>query len=296
MGFETAIGLAQAGADVILADRNESQGRWAVGRIRPLAPGSLIRCEPVDLSNLKSISDFVKRIHRMERPVDLLVNNAGVFALPRREVTADGFEMHFATNYAGAFALTAGLLSLLQGGLDPRVVQVGSLAHRLGTIHWHDLQLERTYAPVRAYSQSKLALLLFTFELQRRSDAGRWGLLSVAAHPGYARTELFAHGPGRRSLLNRMHKSLGTVLSHSAASGAVPVLYAATSPKAKPGGYYGPQGLLGLAGPTGAAAVGLLAQDFDTARRLWEVTETLTGVEWPEAGVASKFPGLTGTN
>ena len=291
MGFETAIGLAQAGADVLLADRNESQGRWAVGQIRQLAPGSLIRCEPVDLSSLASVQDFVRRIHRLERPVDLLVNNAGVFALPKRQVSVDGFEMQFAINYLGAFVLTAGLLPLLQGGLDPRVVQVGSLAHRLGSIHWSDLQLERTYTPMRAYCQSKLALLMFTFELQRHSDAGRWGLLSVAAHPGYARTEMFAHGPGKRSAVNRMHKSLGAVLSHSAASGAVPVLYAATSPKAKPGGYYGPQGLLGLAGPSGAAYVSQRAQDFDMAQRLWELSEKVTGAEWPAAEISARRIG-----
>lgn len=291
MGFETAVGLAQAGADVVIADRNEAQGRWAVGRIRPLAPGSLIRSEPVDLSSLASIRDFVRRIHRLEQPVDLLVNNAGVFALPRRQVSADGFELQFATNYLGAFALTAKLLSLLQSGRDPRVVQVGSLAHRLGAIHWHDLQLERTYTPMRAYCQSKLAMLMFTFELQRHSDAGRWGLLSVAAHPGYARTEMFAHGPGKRSVMNRMHRSLGMVLSHSAASGAVPVLFAATSPKAKPGGYYGPQGLLGMAGPSGAAYVSERAQDFDAAQRLWETSEKLTGADWPAAEVSARRIG-----
>ena len=291
MGFETAIGLAQAGADVVIADRNEAQGRWAVGRIRPLAPGSLIRSEPVDLSSLASIRDFVRRIHRLEQPVDLLVNNAGVFALPRRQVSADGFELQFATNYLGAFALTAKLLSLLQSGRDPRVVQVGSLAHRFGAVHWHDLQLERTYTPMRAYCQSKLAMLMFTFELQRHSDAGRWGLLSVAAHPGYARTEMFAHGPGKRSVMNRMHRSLGMVLSHSAASGAVPVLFAATSPKAKPGGYYGPQGLLGMAGPSGAAYVSERAQDFDAAQRLWETSEKLTGAEWPAAEVSARRIG-----
>ena len=296
MGFEIAIGLAQSGADVVIADRNESQGRWAVGRIRPLAPGSLIRFETLDLSSLSAVTDFVGRVVRLERPVDLLVNNAGVMGLPQRQVSADGFEMQLATNYLGHFALTAKLLPLLRPGFDPRVVQVGSLSHRMGTIHWNDLQMERRYAPMRAYNQSKLAQLMFAFELQRRSDSGRWGVLSVAAHPGYARTKLFAHGPGRRSVMHRLHQGLGVFLSHSAASGAVPVLFAATSPKAMPGGYYGPQGVFGLAGPPGAAGISERALDYEAARRLWDVSIELTGAEWPVEQVTHKAAGLTGTN
>jgi NAD(P)-dependent dehydrogenase (short-subunit alcohol dehydrogenase family) len=245
---------------------------------------------------MAAVSEFVSQIVKLERPVDLLVNNAAVMGLPRRQVSVDGFEMQLATNYLGHFALTAKLLPLLRRGIDPRVVQVGSLSHRMGSIHWNDLQMERRYAPVRAYNQSKLAQLMFAFELQRQSDQGRWGVLSVAAHPGYARTRLFAEGPGRRSLMHRLHQGLRVFLSHSAAAGAVPVLFAATSPKAMPGGYYGPQGAFGLAGPPGAAGISERALDYEAARKLWEVSVRLTGAEWPKEWTPTKAEGLTGTN
>lgn len=282
LGFETAIGLAQAGADVVLANRSESQGRWAAGRIRPLAPTSLVRFEYLDLANLASVADFVTRIERMERPVDLLVNNAGVMALPRRNVTADGFEMHLGTNYLGHYALTARLMPLLRKGMHPRVVQVSSISHRMATMHWDDLQLERTYTPMRAYAQSKLAMLLFALELERRSEQNGWGVMSVAAHPGYARTALFSAGPGKRSVLHRLHQSVGRVLSQSAASGALPILFAAASVKARPGDYYGPKGVGELAGPSGRAGISNYARDPEAGSRLWEISAELTGSVWPE--------------
>jgi NAD(P)-dependent dehydrogenase (short-subunit alcohol dehydrogenase family) len=275
--------LAQANADVIVAGRNESQGRWAVGKIRPLALASLVRFEKLDLSSLSTVADFARRVERIERPIDLLVNNAGVMALPKRQVTTDGFEMQMAINYLGHFALTGHLLPLLRRGLDARVVQVSSLSHRLATIDFDDLHLERGYSPMKAYSQSKLAMLLFAFELQRRSDAGKWRLMSVAAHPGYARTPLFEKGPGVKSLIHRVHKIFGGWLGHSAASGALPLLYAATGPKARPGDYYGPRGALELAGPSGVAGIGKKAQDRELARQLWETSEQLTGVTFPAA-------------
>jgi NAD(P)-dependent dehydrogenase (short-subunit alcohol dehydrogenase family) len=217
----------------------------------------------------------------MERPVDLLVNNAGVLGLRRRQVTVDGFEMQLGTNYLGHFALTAHLLPLLRRGFDPRVVQVSSLTHHLAKIDFEDLNLERGYRPIKAYGRSKLAMLLFALELQRRSDQGRWRVLSVAAHPGYARTSLFEKGPGARSLIHRVHMGLSGVLGHSAAAGSIPLLYAATAPRVRPGEYYGPQGALELAGPSGPAGVAKKAQDRDLARRLWEVSVELTGVSWP---------------
>ncbi len=281
LGFETAIALAQAGADVVVAGRNESQGRWAVGKIRPLAPTSLVRYERLDLASLAAVADFAKRIERLDRPVDLLVNNAGVMALKKRQETVDGFELQLATNYIGHYALTAHLMPLLQRGMDPRVVQVSSVAHRVGKIRFNDLQLKKGYTPMRAYSQSKLASLLFAFELQRRSDLYRWGVMSLAAHPGYARTSLFRNGPGERSVVNWLHKSVGGIFSHSASSGALPILYAATSLKARPGAYYGPKGALELAGPAGLAQVGKQGRDLEAAYRLWEATELLTDAEWP---------------
>ena len=281
LGFETAIGLAQAGADVIVAGRDESQGRWAVGKIRPLAAQSLVRFERLDLASLAVVADFVRRIERMERPVDLLVNNAGVMAIPHRQTTVDGFEMQLAANYLGHFALTGHLLPLLRRGREARVIQVSSLAHRWGRIHLDDLNLAHSYTPMKAYAQSKLAALIFALELQRRSDAGKWRLMSVAAHPGYARTSLFEKGPGKGSLIDGFHRRIGAWIGHSAADGALSLLYAATSTKVRPGEYYGPQAAFGLSGPVGVAAIGKRATGAEIARRLWDSSEELTGFTWP---------------
>jgi NAD(P)-dependent dehydrogenase (short-subunit alcohol dehydrogenase family) len=281
VGFEVALGLARAGADIVIADVNDRQGRWAVEKIRPLAPASLVRFERIDLASLAMIETFAKRIEQIERPVDLLVNNAGILAPSRRQVTVDGFEMQLGTNFLGHFALTARLLPLLRRGLDPRVVQVGSLSHRFASINLDDLHHERRYAPMKAYGQSKLALLLFAFELQRRSDLGRWRLMSVAAHPGYARTALLANSRGAGSLADRLHRSVGRLLNHSAEAGALPILYAAAAPGARPGAYYGPKGFLELVGKTGLARIGEAARDTELAQRLWAVSEKLPGVTWP---------------
>ncbi len=281
LGFETAIALAQAGADVVVAGRDESQGRWAVGKIRPLAPAALVRFERLDLADLAHIADFVHRVERMERPVDLLVNNAGVMAQPKRELTVDGFELQLGTNYLGHFALTGHLLPLLRRGRDTRIVQVSSLSHRYAKIRFDDLQFEKGYRPMEAYAQSKLAMLIFAMELQRRSDAGKWRLMSVAAHPGYARTPLFEKGPGTGSLIHKIHRSTSRWFGHSAASGALALLYAATSLKVRPGEYYGPQGFFELAGSSGVAQVSKRAKDRKVARQLWQASEQLTGMVWP---------------
>jgi NAD(P)-dependent dehydrogenase (short-subunit alcohol dehydrogenase family) len=284
VGFEIALALAQGCADVIVAARNESKGREAAAKIRTLAPSSLVRLEKLDLAEQASVAAFARRMIRAGRPLDMLVNNAGVMALPKRQVTADGFEMQFATNYLGHFALTGLLLPLLRESRSPRVVQVSSLAHRLGKIRFDNLQGERRYGAWAAYSQSKLASLLFARELQRRSDGQGWGLLSSAAHPGYSRTELFANGLGAGSLLSLLSRSLGRLVSQSAAEGAQPALYAAASESAEAGHFYGPGGLFELTGPAAAAYVSRQARDEAVARKLWQVSEQLTGVEWPADG------------
>jgi NAD(P)-dependent dehydrogenase (short-subunit alcohol dehydrogenase family) len=200
--------------------------------------------------------------------------------------TADGFELQFGTNHLGHFALTGRLLPLLlrgrQAGLvKTRVVNVSSLAHRSGVIRFDDLQAARKYSPWPTYGQSKLANLLFTFELQRRSDTNGWGLLCDAAHPGYARTELVANGPGAASFASKASRIVGTFFSQSAAAGALPTLYAATSPEAKPGSYYGPNGLYEMKGEVAPAFIAAKAKDEAVARRLWSLSEELTGVRWP---------------
>ena len=216
--------------------------------------------------------------HRYDSPLDLLINNAGVMALPRRQVTADGFEMQLGTNHLGHFALTARLLPLLRLASAPRVVSVSSLAHRTGSIDFGDLQGERHYSPWKAYGQSKLACLMFALELQRRSDAAGWKLISIAAHPGFARTNLFSSGPG--GLLSMATDVAAPFFGHSAADGARPILFAATSPEAKPGSHYGPGGFSELRGSPARALIMPQARDTAAAARLWEVSAKLTGTSF----------------
>ena len=274
--------LARHGAEVILAGRSEAKGRAATRRIFQLAPEANVRFELLDLANLASVAAFSKRLLASGRPLDLLINNAGVMTPPTRRGTVDGFELQFGTNYLGHFALTAQLLPLLNRATAPRVVQVSSGAHRMGgAIHFDDLQWEKTYKPWAAYAQSKLAMLMFALELQRRSDASGWGLMSNAAHPGYARTELIANGPGLDGLAWKINNLLvRPFLSQSASDGALPVLFAATSPHAKGAGYYGPAGPFELIGAPGPAVIGKHAKDLAVARNLWEISEDLTGAQW----------------
>jgi NAD(P)-dependent dehydrogenase (short-subunit alcohol dehydrogenase family) len=287
LGYETALALAGAGATVVLTGRNDAKGRRALQQIRAQFPNADIDYETLDLANLASVADFAARFAASHASLDLLVNNAGVMALPTRQTTADGFEMQFGTNYLGHYALTAHLLPLLRRGDRPRVVNLSSLAHRWGAIDFDDLQGLRSYGPAKAYSQSKLAMLVFALELQRRSDAAGWGLMSNAAHPGYARTDLITNGPGARGVLSQINKLLGPLISHSAAEGALPTLFAATSPEAKAAGYYGPNGFYELKGPPEPAKIMPRAKDVAVAARLWDVSAALTGVSFDQVAVAA---------
>jgi NAD(P)-dependent dehydrogenase (short-subunit alcohol dehydrogenase family) len=280
IGLEVARSLARAGHDVVLAGRNPAKGQLAVESIAEMSPSGCVRFAPLDLASLASVREFVDGLRRQARPVSLLINNAGVMELPVRCATADGFEMQFGVNHLGHFALTLLLLPLLGVAHNARVVTVSSLAHRTAAIDFDNLQGERSYRPWPAYQQSKLANLLFAFELQRRSDTGGWGLTTVAAHPGYARTNLIRNGPGRnskRGILDLLFRPF----SQSAVSGSLPIVFAATSPDAHPMQYFGPGGLFELAGPPAPARIAAVARDENLARRLWEVSETLTGVHAP---------------
>ena len=281
LGYEIALGLARAGTDVILAGRDGAKARSALSKIRSLAPAAVVRFEKLDLADLGSVSDFAKRTTAQKYPLDLLINNAGIMAEGARRVTVDGFEMQMGTNYLGHFALTGRLLPLLQRSRKPRLVQVSSLAQRQGSIDFEDFQLVRKYSPWKAYCQSKLSMLMFAMELQRRSDAGGWRLLSTAAHPGYLRTGSTAYARSARYRIAKMGFMLLPLLSQSAAEGALPALYAATSPDALPGGYYGATGGFEMVGPPGPVEIGERARDAAMARRLWEISEELTGVKWP---------------
>lgn len=280
LGFETALALAGAGAEVVLAGRNAKKGQAAVTHIQRIHPRAQLRFGMLDLASLASVYAFADQLLAEARPIDILVNNAGVMTPPRRHSTADGFELQIGTNYLGHFALTARLLPLLCRSTAARVVNLSSLAHRGAAIQFDDLQWERRYKPWAAYGQSKLAMLMFSLELQRRSTAEGWGLSSYAAHPGYARTDLIANGPGLGGLLTALNLWLQPMVSHSAAQGALPTLLAAVGPQAQPGAYYGPRGLYELKGPPAPALVAAQAQDAAAAARLWAVSDDLTGAHW----------------
>jgi NAD(P)-dependent dehydrogenase (short-subunit alcohol dehydrogenase family) len=273
LGFQTARVLAARGASVVLAVRDTEKGKHAAARIAATAPGADVMVQPLDLASLDSIRAAAGELRARHPRIDLLVNNAGVMFTPK-QTTGDGFELQFGTNHLGHFALTGLLLEQMLPLPGSRVVTVSSLAHRIrARINFDDLQSERSYSRVAAYSQSKLANLLFTYELQRRlSGAGT--TIAVAAHPGLANTELTRNSPAIAATIARL-------FSQKAAMGALPTLRAATDPGVLGGQYYGPGGFFGARGyPKLAESSG---QSHDTAiqRRLWTVSEELTGVTFP---------------
>ena len=286
IGLETARRLALAGADVVLAVRSVDKGKGAADDIRGTAPDSTVSVSALDLASLASIEAFAASMLGDGLPVDLLINNAGVMAVPTRHTTTDGFELQLGTNHLGHFALTGRLLPLLRAATAPRVTTVSSGAHLMGSIHFDDLQLERGYRAWTAYSQSKLANLLFAQQLERLSKANGWGILSDAAHPGSTRTNLQSSGPSlgqEGSLRSRMIEVPMRLpgMSQDAPSGALPTLYAATSPDAVGDGYYGPNGFMEMTGRgVTTARRSKRARDADAAVRLWSKSEALTGVSY----------------
>lgn len=279
LGFEDALALARAGGDVIISGRNPDKGAAAVTRIRAQAPSAIVRFEPLDLASLASVAAFADRMRGQRDSLDLLINNAGIMVPPVRQETADGFELQFGTNYLGHFALTAALMPLLRRGKSARVVSLSSVAARDGKIDFEDMQAERRYQPMPVYSQSKLACLMFAFELQRRSDAGGWGVASLAAHPGISRTDLLHNAPGRWSGPG-VARSLLWFLFQPVWQGALPTLFAATSSEAEGGGYYGPDGAAEIRGYPAMAKTPPQALDRAVAMRLWEVSEELSGARF----------------
>ena len=279
MGYEDARALAAAGAQVVIAARNPQRGQDAIARIQAEVPRARVQFEAVDLSDLASVRALGQRLDATLPRVDGLINNAAIMAPPERSTSADGFEMQFATNYAGHFVLTAELLPLLRKSDAPRVVTLSSIAIHRGGMHFDDLQFTQAYEPMAAYAQSKTACLMFALELQRRSDAAGWGIQSMAAHPGVAVTELVARGPGLESEQGRQWSAMRAHLQ-TAAQGAVPTLYAATAAEARGGHYYGPTGENETSGPVGLATVPAGASDAAAASRLWTLTEQLTGTRF----------------
>src|SRR6266851_5408152 len=273
LGFETARVLAARGASVVLAVRDTEKGKRAAARIAGTAPGANVMVQPLDLTSLDSIRAAAGELRARHPRIDLLVNNAGVMFTPK-QTTRDGFELQLGTNHLGHFALTGLLLEQMLPVPGSRVVTVSSLAHRIrARIDFDDLQGERSYSRVAAYSQSKLANLMFTYELQRRlSGAGT--TVAVAAHPGLAATELARYTPAASAALARL-------ISQKPAMGALPVLRAATDPGVLGGQYYGPGGLFGVRGYPELAHSSRQSRDTAIQRRLWTVSEELTGVTFP---------------
>jgi NAD(P)-dependent dehydrogenase (short-subunit alcohol dehydrogenase family) len=271
LGLVTARELARKGALVVLACRNLDKGRTALAECAPLgAPAEL---EELDLASLASVRSFADRFRAKHGGLDLLINNAGVMAPPRKR-TADGFELQFGTNHLGHFLLTELLLDLMEGRDDARVVTLSSTAHKFGRIAFDNLNGDRRYFRWRAYGQSKLANLLFTLELDRRLRARDSTIKSLAAHPGYAATNLqTAAAP----LVDRLVMKVGNaVVAQSDEMGALPTLFAATQPGLQGGTYVGPDGPGEQRGYPKVVKPNRAAQDEDVARRLWEVSERLT--------------------
>jgi NAD(P)-dependent dehydrogenase (short-subunit alcohol dehydrogenase family) len=275
LGFETARVLAARGASVVLAVRDTDKGKAAAARIAGTAPGATVTVQPLDLASLDSVRAAAGELRARHPRIDLLVNNAGVMFTPR-QATRDGFELQFGTNHLGHFALTGLLLEQMLPVPGSRVVTLSSLAHRIrARINFGDLQSERSYRRVAAYSQSKLANLMFTYELHRRlSGAATTTTIAVAAHPGLANTELTRNSPAASAALARL-------ISQKAAMGALPALRAATDPGVLGGQYYGPGRWLGTRGYPELAESSGQSRDTAVQRRLWTVSEELTGVTFP---------------
>lgn len=274
IGYEAALELARHGADVVLACRDTAKGDDAAARIRAAAPGARVEVRALDLGSLESVRAFAARYAAERGGLDLLINNAGVMAPPRR-TTSDGFELQIGTNHLGHFALTGLLLPAISP--QGRVVTVSSGAHRRGRINFEDLQSERSYGRWTAYSQSKLANLLFMRELDRRLRARGSAVRSVAAHPGYAATNL--QSAVATGIEARMMAFGNLVFAQSAAMGALPTLYAATDPGIEGGEYAGPDGLFEMRGHPRIVSMTAAARDEESAARLWTISQELTGVE-----------------
>jgi NAD(P)-dependent dehydrogenase (short-subunit alcohol dehydrogenase family) len=280
LGFESALALAGAGAEVMLAVRDTARGEACANRIRARFMQARLSVGALDLADLGSVRDFAALVSDTLPRIDILLNNAGLGLQPVRGVTADGFERQFGTNHLGHFALTGRLVPALLRAPAPRVVTIASVAHRRGTIDFDDLQGEKLYDGRKAYGQSKLANLMFALELDRRARLQASRLASIAAHPGVASTG-FVAATGMPGLMVRAADLAIGALGQSAARGALPGVYAATMPDVRGGDYWGPDGLKEIRGNPALARLAPQAQDRDVWVQLWAVSAELTGVAFP---------------
>lgn len=287
LGLGLATRLSSAGAEVVLAVRNQAKGDVAMNTIRTSVPDAKLSLKSLDLASLDSVAALGEELAADGRPIDILINNAGVMTPPKRVTTTDGFELQFGSNYLGHFALTAHLLPLLRSAGNPRVTSLSSLVNRVGRIHFDDLQGEDRYSANRAYAQSKLAMMMFALELDRRSRTSGWRIMSNAAHPGFTRTNLQITGPGHGTsggtLLERFYAITFRLpfAYQDVDAGILPALHAATSAQAEGGEYYGPSGFGEIAGPAAQATIPKRARVDEDSRRLWTVSEELTGLSYP---------------
>ncbi len=272
IGFETARILASKNAKVIIAVRNIEKGNKALEKIRSEFPEANIEVRIVDLAELKSIHTFAESFKKDYDGIDLLINNAGVM-IPPYTKTKDGFELQFGTNHLGHFALTGLLLDLIKNRNNSRIVNVSSKAHNMGNLNFDDLNWEkRRYKPWQAYGDSKIANLYFTYELQRRLDEGGFDVIVAAAHPGLTSSELERHS----NIVGVINK----LFAQSPLMGALPTLYAATANGVKKGDYFGPSDWSEWRGYPKLVQSKELAHDKEIAKRLWDVSERLTGVKY----------------
>ena len=281
IGYQAALELARAGARTWLGVRNPRKGQDALDKLRAQVPDAQVEMAEIDVASLASVRAFAESYRGSGNGLDVLINNAGVMAVPKRELTADGFERQMATNHLGHFALTGLLMPVLLAGASPRVVTVSSLAHRSGKIEMDNLQSERSYSPMGTYGNTKLANLLFARELDRRVREAGGQLRSVAVHPGVARTQIFANGPGSSGLRAMVFGLISPVLFQSEEHGAWPLEYAATMPGVSGGEYIGPDGFMALKGHPVMEQPKPNALDQEAGRKLWAASEQLTGVTYP---------------
>jgi NAD(P)-dependent dehydrogenase (short-subunit alcohol dehydrogenase family) len=282
VGFHIAARLARAGAEVVLPVRNDSKGRAAAQRIRDRIPGARLEVRALDLSSLASVAILSEELLGEERPIHILINNAGVMTPPTRQTTIDGFELQFATNHLGHFALTTQLLPLLTAGRASVTSQV-SVAANQNAVLWNDLNAQKSYHAMRSYSSSKIALGLFAMELHRRSTAGAWGIRSNLSHPGVSPTNLLAAQPSMGRTTDTTEVKLIRALSRrgillgTAQSAALPAVLAATSPEATGGRFYGPRGLGHLGGAPAEQPLYSRLRSPEDGKRIWERSEALIG-------------------
>jgi len=281
LGLETAKMLAEKNADIIIAARNPDKAEQAAETVRLLGTGFVETAE-LDLASLDSVRACAEDMRTRFPELDSIINNAGIMQTPQSE-TAEGFELQFGTNHLGHFLLNALMVDMLEAR-SGRIVVVSSIAHKYGQLNFDDLMHRDGYTPTKAYTQSKLANLVYAFELDRTLAASGSKVTAYACHPGYSNTNLQSTGP--RSFWRPLYKILNPLLAQDAAQGAIPTVLAAAGEEAKRGAYYGPQSMSEARGRVSDALVADQALDENAAARLWRESETLTGMRWPQPAPA----------